>query len=126
MALPHGNADPERGFSINKNILSVHGFSIKGETLEAIRIVKDFIIRRKGIMNIEITKELLDHCKSSHTRYQCYLDLQKEKEKDEEDQKKKQAEIKESRDQLVLERNVLLDRLKIAEESINSRKRRSN
>ena len=46
--LPHGNADPERAFSPNKNVLAVHGFSIKEETQEAIRMVKDFIIRNNG------------------------------------------------------------------------------
>ena len=71
LLLPHGNADPERGVSLNKNVLTVHGFSIKEETLEAIRMVKDFIIRNNGVMNIEISKDLIEHCKVSHTRYQC-------------------------------------------------------
>ena len=71
LLLPHGNADPERGFSLNKNVLAVHGISIKEETLEAIRMVKDFIIGNSGVMNIEISKDLIEHCKVSHTRYQC-------------------------------------------------------
>ena len=52
LLLPHDNADPERGFSLKKNVLAVHGFSIKEETLEAIRMVKNFIIRNNGVMNI--------------------------------------------------------------------------
>ena len=39
LTLPHGNAEPERGFSINKALLAVHGW-----TLEALRLVKDYII----------------------------------------------------------------------------------
>ena len=62
LILPHGNADPERGFSLNKNVLvAVHGFSIKEETLETIRMVEDFIIRNNGVMNIEISKDLIEH-----------------------------------------------------------------
>ena len=62
LLLPHGNADPERGFSLNKNVLvAVHGFSIKEETLETIRMVEDFIIRNNGVMNIEISKDLIEH-----------------------------------------------------------------
>ena len=62
LLLPHGNTDPERGFSLNKNVLvAVHGFSIKEETLETIRMVEDFIIRNNGVMNIEISKDLIEH-----------------------------------------------------------------
>ena len=63
LLLPHGSSDPERVFSLNKNVHAVHGFSIKEETLEAIRMVKDFIIRNNGVMNIEISKDLIEHCK---------------------------------------------------------------
>ena len=63
LLLPHGNADPERGFSLNKNVLAVHGLSVKEETVEVIWMVKDFIIRNKGVMmNIEISKDLIEHC----------------------------------------------------------------
>lgn len=41
LTLPHGNAELERGFSINKAILAVHGFSLQADTLEALRFVKD-------------------------------------------------------------------------------------
>ena len=67
LLLPH-NADSERGFSLNKNVLAAHGFSVKEETLEAIRMAKDFIIRNNGVMNIEINKDLIEHCKVSHIR----------------------------------------------------------
>ena len=36
LLLPHVNADPERVFSLNKNVLAVHGLSVKEETVEAI------------------------------------------------------------------------------------------
>ena len=54
-----------------------HGFLIKEETLEANRMVKDFIIRNNGVMNNEISKDLIEHCKVHCTRYQCYLNEQR-------------------------------------------------
>ena len=65
LLLPHGSSDPERAFSLNKNAHAVDGFSVKEETLEAIRMVQDFIIRNNEVMNIEISKDLIEYCKVS-------------------------------------------------------------
>ena len=118
LLLPHGNADPERGFSLNKNVLAVHGFSIKEETLEAIRMVKDFIIRNNGVMNIEISKDLIEHCKVSHTRYQCYLNKQR-KIHEEEKYRKKLREEEESKTELIREKTVLIKSMKVAENCVD-------
>ena len=40
LILPHGNADPERGFSVNKH-LDNHGSTTSEETIEALRFLKD-------------------------------------------------------------------------------------
>jgi len=118
LSIPHGNADPERGFSLNKNILNVHGFSIKEDTLEAIRIVKDFIVRSDGVLNIEMTKDLFEHCKASYTRYQCYLE-ENRKNKEEEESHKKALILEESKAQLNREKQVLLKSIKVAESCID-------
>ena len=57
--LPHGNADPERGFSINKRIIDIHGGSLGPETIEAIRLVKDYLLTIGGVEKVAINKELL-------------------------------------------------------------------
>ena len=36
LSLSHGNADPERGFSLNKFVLNVHGSSLSNDTIEAL------------------------------------------------------------------------------------------
>ena len=118
LLLPHGNADPERGFSLNKNVLAVHGFSIKEETLEAIRMVKDFIIRNNGVMNIEISKDLIEHCKVSYTRYQCCLNEQR-KIHEEEKSRKKLREEEESKNELIREKAVLINNVKVAENCLD-------
>ena len=38
LLLPHGNPEPERGFSINKH-LQTHGSEIKEDTIVALRMV---------------------------------------------------------------------------------------
>ena len=41
LILSHGHADPERGFSVNKHLLNIHGSTTNEETIEAFRSVKD-------------------------------------------------------------------------------------
>ena len=38
LSLSHGNAAPERGFSLNKKLLDIHGTSIQDETITVLRI----------------------------------------------------------------------------------------
>ena len=40
LSLSHGNVVPERGFSINKYMLSIHGNSIQGDTITSLRLLK--------------------------------------------------------------------------------------
>ena len=58
--LPHANVEPKHGFSINKSLLSVHGYSTNDETILA--LVKDFIIERGGIEKSKVTQNLLRSC----------------------------------------------------------------
>ena len=71
LSLSHGNV-PEKGFSINKYLLSIHGNSIDEKTIVVLRLAKDFICSEGGFSSI-ITRELLQSVKSSHSRYQMYL-----------------------------------------------------
>ena len=80
LVLPHGNTDPERGFSINKYVLQVHGLQIKEDTIEAVRLVKEQIIKRNGIMDVPITKDLLKSCQSASQKYNVYLEAKKDEE----------------------------------------------
>ena len=44
LSLSHANVEPEHGFSINKSLLRIHGYSTKDETKVALRLIKDLII----------------------------------------------------------------------------------
>ena len=59
LSMFHGNSAPESGFSINKHILDIHGQSLKEDTIEAIRVVKDAILRYPSLLDIPITKEMI-------------------------------------------------------------------
>ena len=36
--LSHGNADPERGFSISKSLIDLHGYNIQEESIEGVKL----------------------------------------------------------------------------------------
>lgn len=98
LSLSHGNVVPERGFSINKYLLSVHGNSLKEETIVSLRLVKDELCAVGGLKNFKVTRALLKSVKESYSRYQVYLEQEKVKstqakrveaaEKNDEDQEK--------------------------------------
>ena len=56
LSLSHGNFVSERGFSISKYLLSIHGNSIDEKTIVALRLVKDFNCSESGFSNIIITR----------------------------------------------------------------------
>ena len=89
-----------------------HGFLIKEETLEANRMVKDFIIRNNGVMNNEISKDLIEHCKVPCTRCQCYVNEQR-KIHEEKKSRKKLCEEEESKIELIREKAVLIKSMKV-------------
>ena len=72
LTLSHGNADPERGFSINKLLLQAHGTQILPNTLELIRLIKSWLIRYGGGSNIAIDKPLLKLVSNSLPSYTEY------------------------------------------------------
>ena len=82
-------------------------------------MVKDFIIRN-NMMNIEISKDLLEHCNVSHTRYQCYLNEQR-KILEEKKSRKKFYEEEDSKNELIREKTVLIKSMKVAENVLDKR-----
>ena len=73
--LPHANVEPKHGFSINKSLLSVHGYSTNDETILA--LLKDFIIERGGIEKSKVTQNLLRSCERARERYGAFLEQQR-------------------------------------------------
>ena len=64
--LSHGNADPERGSSINRYMLKIRGSSTSQKTIEMLCLVKDFIILHGVVNDLNISKAMIK--KSSEAR----------------------------------------------------------
>lgn len=96
LSVSHGNATPERGFSINKLILQHHGSRLGEHTLVSLRTTKDELCRIGGELNFPLTKELRNAVKNAYANYKVH---QAEKEalrkKEEEIQKRKDADAAE-------------------------------
>ena len=74
LSLSHGNSSSESGFSLNKALLEVHGSATHEDTIMALRLVKDSLIRHGGITNIPISHALIQSVKHSYGRYEADLE----------------------------------------------------
>jgi hypothetical protein len=79
LILSHGQADVERGFSVNKDVVA---YNMDPETLCAYRKVYDGVKQLQcEVHDIVIGKEMLVSCRASHQRYQTHMEEQKQKKK---------------------------------------------
>ena len=127
LSISHGNSVPERGFSTNKYLLQVHGFSTSEKTIEALRFVKDEIYRVGGVMKFPTDRELLSYVKGAHGR--CVADLEAERELREKEEREKNKAEKEKEEnvgkneslaKLEMELNKHQTNLKVVQESIKT------
>ena len=70
---PHANVERERGFSINNHLLVIHGYSLKEETLQALRLIRGDIIENDVICNDNVTKEMMKFFWKCKESLQCIL-----------------------------------------------------
>ena len=73
LSISHGNSAPENGFCINKAMLDVHGHSLGESTIEALCFVKDALLQYPSILDIPITRSLIDNVKDARKRYMANL-----------------------------------------------------
>ena len=78
LSLSHANVVPERGFSISKHLLSIHGNSIYEKTIVALRLVKDHLFKVGGLTKVKIMPKLLVSVKNSFQRYNADLEAKRE------------------------------------------------
>ena len=116
--LSHGNADPKRGFSINKYLLVVHGGSTSEKTIQVVRFVKDFISLKGGEKNVKVSKPMLTECLLS-----CWREM-----REKEDEAKQKAELKrkcekegqKEEKQITHDIETICLRIKVADELLKS------
>ena len=72
MLLSHGQASIERGFSVNREVVTEN---LSGQTLIALRSISDHVLSTGGRPEeVVITPELLTSAASARSRHQAYLD----------------------------------------------------
>jgi hypothetical protein len=121
LTLSHGNADPERGFSITKQHLQLHGNKTDENTLNALRNVKDYLVRNGGSENFEVTIDLISKCKDSHSQYEIYKAEKEEIERrllEDVTTKKKETENQDRLADIERDIGVLQNGIKMAEKIV--------
>ena len=117
LSISHGNSAPENGFSINKAMLDINGYSVGESTIEAVRFVKDVILEHSSLLDIPITRSLLHNVKDSRKQYMTDLEAQKAIEKEEE-AKRKELEAKKDESMKSQEISVLTASLEQLQNSL--------
>ena len=90
LLLSHGQASVERGFSVNKNLLTEN---IKAKSIVAQRSIVDHVRSVSGVANVEVDKEFLKYARGTRSRYHDYLEeIRKTKEESLHTRKRKLAQ----------------------------------
>ncbi|KAE8742847.1 hypothetical protein FOCC_FOCC005271, partial [Frankliniella occidentalis] len=110
LSLSHGNAFPERGFSINKEVIVENQLD---NSLVALRQVYDAVNSAGGIDNIEIDSKMISRVRHARAEYQ---ESQKERQKEEKEKTQKRMdqnriwedikELKAKKMKLMIENNL--------------------
>ena len=58
-------------------MIDIHGYNIQEETIEAVRLVKDYLIQLGGLENVIINKQLIKMCSDAHLKYFSEQDLKR-------------------------------------------------
>lgn len=89
LILSHGQASVERGFSLNKEVITENQH---GQTLIARRLCQEYVKSIGGVSKLNISKEMLMSARSSRSRYQQHLAEEREREEKERRSNKRKAE----------------------------------
>jgi len=75
LALSHGNADSERGFSANKKVVTADRARLCEGTVNAVHLVKD-VIRCHGKLstNVSITPAVVRRAQGAYSKYKVHLE----------------------------------------------------
>ena len=119
LTLSHGNADPERGFSINKYLLDIHDSSTGEDTLEALLMIKDYLIVHGAVKNIVVDRKLIKSCSLAYSKYEEDLKQKKEQNEKEEAARKLLKIVASEEDSKVAADKRSAEKLKSIDRDIN-------
>ena len=96
LALPHGNADVERGLSDNKKMLGKDRVKLSSKSIIGNRLSKEAVkIHDPEHMQLEcvlLTKELISYVRGSHRVHKERLEEEKQKREEEKNRQQKKEE----------------------------------
>lgn len=100
LTLSHGNAAPERGFSVNNSLLSKERLALGEETIRSERIVKEAIRLYGSVTNIPISKQLIAISRKSYMEYAAKLERERNERRLMEEEKQKQEFVNKEKKRL--------------------------
>ena len=92
LSVSHGQADVERGFSLNKHIVSPTRVSLKHQTVVALRTVKDVVSRYESVDKVTVSPQLLRQYRAAHAAYNADVAAADAGGTEQDKQKKEKAE----------------------------------
>jgi len=77
LSLSHGNAAPERGFSVNNSLLSKERLALGEQTICAVRVVKEAVRLCGSVTAVPITKSLIACSRKAYAEYVLHVEKEK-------------------------------------------------
>jgi hypothetical protein len=111
LTLSHGNAIPERGFSVNNSLLGKESLSLGERTIVAQRIVKDTVRLYGSVANVPIQKDLLLVCRKAHSEYALHLEQQRQLEVQEKKKKREEEMATEEKKEIKKKTEDVLNKI---------------
>jgi len=116
LTLSHGNAAPERGFSVNNALVTKERGSLSERSIVAVRVVKEAIRMYGSCTNVPITKEMLHAVKQAHSEYAAFLENERKEAILQEEERKQREQAKETARAAEKAKNDLLEQVKEQEQ----------
>lgn len=116
LTLSHGNAAPERGFSVSNALVIKERGSLSERSIVAVRVVKEAIRMYGSCTNVPITKEMLHAVKQAHSEYAAFLENERREALLQEEERKQREHAKETARAAEKAKNDLLEQVKEQEQ----------
>lgn len=104
--LYHGNANAERGYSVNSECLFEN---MREDSIIAKRLVYDHVLNQNGLENYDVPKALVQSARSAHSRWVTALKAKKANKIAEEQKKSKKNTNKLKIKELLSERTQIIE-----------------
>jgi hypothetical protein len=126
LTLSHGNAIPERGFSVNNAMLGKEKLSLAEKTIVAQRIVKGVVNIFGSVTNVLITKDIINAARMAYSEYAlCLEEERRQKAKELQKTVEAEKEVEEKR-QLQKTKESIVEQLRAEEQAEKEHKRELN